>query len=634
MTDDLSGAPQGKIPIPRDTQKEEEEPFVPQKSKMPDMPVPIPAKLSDKPSHITPASSLPIKEVPAPKPILPPKPEIQKPTAPIPVAKPTLPVEPKVETLVTQPAPRPPVELPILQTPVTSPVAQKPIQEPILPVEPEILKTPTVLPLTLKMPPQAELEISKIHIEPAPAPSPKLPPVNLSYKPPIQKTSRELLDELLPMEEPTKKIVPKPSTTLPVKPMSMQDINQPATKERNIEEEIFPSPDVSEEIPTETPEELLGLGIESTEDELPSVPTPKMEIPEPILQPQEIPPSPVATPVQPIPQAQQVPQVQQTQKMQPMSPPPPPPPPPPAHYPTTTPTPANKSMFEHYKKFFMSKTVILTVLLIMIGATLVSASLYFIFSRDNGTGEIVEEEPKEQEPAIDTTPPKPLVEPDFVLENVLVEDTLESTLITALNKLKNAELTKDSIAYVPIRLEGVVIDNKAQYLKLQTFFSGLGIATPIEFFDVMESNFMLYLYTPGDEERIACQNNLVTEKDCWGPRLGMVFRVKPGYSHRLEPMLTQWMDLIKQYDSNLDRFILNSIAQMPQVPEFNEGTYRSGAVISAKEIKIHYANIPMPQYDNLELSGTALDLAVVNDMLIIATSKNSVRKIVDYILQQ
>jgi len=49
-------------------------------------------------------------------------------------------------------------------------------------------------------------------------------------------------------------------------------------------------------------------------------------------------------------------------------------------------------MFEHYKKFFMSKTVILTVLLIMIGATLVSASLYFIFSRDNGTGEIVEEE--------------------------------------------------------------------------------------------------------------------------------------------------------------------------------------------------------------------------------------------------
>jgi len=42
----------------------------------------------------------------------------------------------------------------------------------------------------------------------------------------------------------------------------------------------------------------------------------------------------------------------------------------------------------------------------------------------------------------------------------------------------------------------------------------------------------------------------------------------------------------------------------------------------------------MPQYDNLELSGTALDIATVNDMLIIATSKNSMRKIIDYILQQ
>ena len=605
MADDLADVPQDKIPVP------EEKPTTPKKIKT-DMPQT--AKTAVK--HLSEIHK------PTPKPVMP-EPPVHLPIqVPPPVPKPPVPEPPKPITPFEMPVSPKPQPL----TPPIKPVPEPIIQPPKIYAPPEPPEMPAPKPYFVKPP-----------LEPMQAP--KAPPPQL----PVQKTSRELLDELLPMEEPVRKPMPAPKlpTTPPVQPMQdiqpvVKTIPEVEIKNKDLEEEIFPSPQIQEEIPTETPEELLGLKIEELEEEMPPVPQPpKMEIPESILRPKETPPAPLpispAPPPPPIlpmpPAAPPAPPAPQA----PLAPPPAPPAPPQS---PLRPTFAKPSIFAPFKKLLISKTVLLTALLVIFGAALVSTSLYLIFSRDEEPGQIVEEEPKQEEPNIDTTPPTPLVNPDFVLENVSVEDALENSLITAINKLKTAELTKDSIAYVPIRLEGVVVDNKAQFLKLQTFFSGLGIATPIEFFDIMEPDFMLYLYTPGDEERIACQNNLVAEKDCWGPRLGMVFRVKPGYSHRVDPILTQWIDLIRQYDSNIDKFILNDIAQMPQEKIFNEGTYKSQAVLKAKTVKINYVNIPMPQYDNLELSGTALDIATVNDMLIIATSKNSMRKIIDYILQQ
>jgi len=449
----------------------------------------------------------------------------------------------------------------------------------------ELPNTKTQTPPPLEPKPQIP---SQQAVEPMPSVPPSSPPQPES----AQKTSRELLDELLPMDESSENIknVPKTPMDLPTEPQ--QNKSMETDRPNNLEEEIFPSPKLEEEPPTETPEELLGINAEKPAEQPPTTtPQPPVQTPTP-------PPAPPATPTQ-----------------QPYVPP--------------TSPPGKKS-------FFLSKTMILTIILVIIGAALTGAGLYyFVLSGDEEPTETPNDEPVEtpdETPVVDTTPPAPFVTPDFMLENISVQDALEGSLTTMLNSLKNSALTADTITYVPIRLAGVTVDNKAQYLKLQTLFSGLNISTPIDFFEIFESDFMLYIYTSANEERVACQNNLVTEGECWGPRVGIVFKAKAGNANQLPTILDQWKDIVEASSSNLEAFLLSDIAQMPETLEFGEGIYVSDAVLSAPDVAVYFANIPMPKYDNLELSGTALDFAIVDDMLIFATSKNSLNKMIDYIL--
>src|SRR3990167_7325720 len=403
--------------------------------------------------------------------------------------------------------------------PTPLPVHSLPTEE--TPKPPILKSSPTPLP-----------PLPQIKLEAQPTTTHATPPINLPFQ---KKSSRDILDELLPMED------NEFASTQP------QKIVLPGTEkeEERIEQEIFPSPNF-----------------------------PKQNTPTP----------PLLT----------------TTKMK-------------------------------RKKIFLSKTILLTTSFVVIGAVLVGGGLYFIFSNKDDSQ--VSQEPEkidtEKTEDLDLTPPKALVSPDFILENIVVQDALKNTLLGMFDDLKQANFTKNTITYVPIRLKGVVVDRKAQFLKLQTFFSGLDIAYPKELFDAVESNFMLYIYSPGDEERIACQNNLVSEEECYGPRLGIVIQAQEGKQEQLTKLMTEWTDVAKT--SGLEQFVLNSLTKLPSETVFEQGVYKSTNVPSAPEVAVHYMNLQMAKYNNLGLSGTALDFAVLGNKLILATSKNSMRKIIDYI---
>ena len=458
---------------------------------------------------------------------------------------------------------------------------------------------------------------------------------------PEPKTSRDILDELLPIEDKNAKaqsspiISEKKSVSIAKSvPTSMppQRVTLPGQISKSsdiLKEEIFPSPSMKEDH-QETPEELLGLTQKPVSpqklnsqpapptslDEVGKIDGPSSQIPKP---PEFIPtPENLKPPIQ-------ISKTIDPQKTHPIK----------ETYKAPTPPPLSVSPKSPKKrKLFLSKSLILTSLSVLIGASLFGTILYLVLSGDESdtkidTTEKIEEIKEKIE--IDITPPPALIAVDFVISNVTVENTLQDTLEKLLEDLKEATIPPDTINYVPIRLEGVVINQKAQYLGATSFLNSLNIITPANLTDILQSNFMLYLYSPGEEERIACQNNLVTEKECWGLRLGLVLKVQPEAKKELQNILSQWLTIAE--NANLDTLILNDLAQIPTDAVFQQGIYQSQSVPLAPEIVIHYINAPMEKYDNLELSGTALDFAIIDDMLILATSKNSMRKMIDYILQ-
>ncbi|MDX1535306.1 MAG: hypothetical protein R3346_00900 [Candidatus Spechtbacterales bacterium] len=254
---------------------------------------------------------------------------------------------------------------------------------------------------------------------------------------------------------------------------------------------------------------------------------------------------------------------------------------------------------------------------------------YILLTGDSETptNEVVSENNNNEENTeeVDPTPPDPLIRPDFIRE-VTVGDTTEKTLKSVLSMLpeQNQKPSSESITHIPIRLKGVVNENgEAKYLNAEEFISGLNIETPEDFFSSVDSDFMLYMYQPGEEERIMCQNNLVSEESCYGPRLGMIFKASETPAKPLTQIIEEWQ--AGATESSLDILALNDLVTTPENIQFSTENYE-GTPIS-------YTNLPMPSYNNLTLSTTSIDFVTIENYMLVSTSKNSATKMVDRIIQ-
>lgn len=275
-----------------------------------------------------------------------------------------------------------------------------------------------------------------------------------------------------------------------------------------------------------------------------------------------------------------------------------------------------------------NKKFLLLGVLGLVGAIIVGAIIYILISGSDPENSIIDDTPPDNQNGeqVISTPPNPLFTPDLIQE-VSVANERRATLIRTLDILSEQDQgpSPGSITYIPIRLKDVVVDgNKAKYLNAEEFLGGLGISTPENFFDSVDPEFTLYMYQATEEERVLCQNNLVTENSCFGPRLGVVFKHKGENSTPVDQLVEEWKAMTPE--SNLEVLALNSLAVVPSDTTYSTESYEG--------IDISYINLPMPSYNNLRLSATSIDMATIGEYILISTSKNSTLSAIDRIIEE
>ena len=491
---------------------------------------------------------------------------------------------------------------------------------------------------------------------PEPRPERTAPP-SYTYRPPGPRTDKpEDLEKLLPLEDEHIE-GPKNQETAPISEnkqieKTKKQISGPTKPMTDLESEIFPKPTQEQEPPVspEAGRDELTFAEASADRQTPGPQTPPSNLPTELglTPPEEAPSSEVKeeTPEQILgmekpsfPAApSSTPQEFPAESEQEIAPPAPPefaPGDSIAFPPTSVPRAPEGGFAQQPKKSIPNIALIIGALVIL-GAVIAGGAAFLIFGGEEITEEPSGEEPlpEPEEPGEQAVPvPQALFTPDFVQE-LSVRDTLESTLRGVLRSVEEGgnSYPQSSITYLPIKLPGSTQADD-QFLTAQTFMSGLNLAVPEGFFDVVRPTFMLFLFGSEDGERIGCQNNLVSEASCYGPRLGLVFEAQEGRETQITAMMEQWMSL-QNSQSNIDALILTDLVEIPEPVVFESVNYQSQAILNAPTIKINYANLPMPSYDGLALSSTSLDFAIQGNNILFTTSKRSMEIIIDRLLQE
>jgi len=235
------------------------------------------------------------------------------------------------------------------------------------------------------------------------------------------------------------------------------------------------------------------------------------------------------------------------------------------------------------------------------------------------------------------SPPTSLITVDANQE-IVIDNFEKDTILAALQALSDTiSYPPESLTYLPVRMAQLSADGQPRYLSIFGFFTILEIEMPQGLAASVEPDLMLYLYTPGEEERQICENNNFETSDgttrpfhdsCFGPRLGIIMRAQEGQQEGLTNFAVRWAELlVDRYRANQKPtlgVLLLSRDRLVQDP-FQSTTYTN--------ITKTLAEVPV-QYINLPISPIALNFAVARDMLLIGTSKNSLFSLLDKITQE
>ena len=181
-------------------------------------------------------------------------------------------------------------------------------------------------------------------------------------------------------------------------------------------------------------------------------------------------------------------------------------------------------------------------------------------------------------------------------------DVLKLADPVSLVNLISQQFPSDTIVVLRVKNEN------GDDVKMSLLNKALAINLPTKVMSVLTNDYNLFVYLPTDNEKMDCQQALITGKECFGPRLGLVFKLKDGQA-----------GLVKD---ELDRIPMeNLIHSLTSIFLFNLDKMATPSETTYRDIKVRYVNLP--------ISTMSLDYAVANDYLIIATSKNSFHKVID-----
>ncbi|MBI2462956.1 MAG: hypothetical protein HYV65_01825 [Candidatus Spechtbacteria bacterium] len=182
----------------------------------------------------------------------------------------------------------------------------------------------------------------------------------------------------------------------------------------------------------------------------------------------------------------------------------------------------------------------------------------------------------------------------------------ESFLVEQLRALEHSINSPKTITYLPIKK---LTDNS--YLQTKELLSLLNVQLPQTLIDSLDPAPMLYIYTPGEEEKNKCTEINNFDISCYSSRLGIIFKILPAHE-------TAVQNTISDQEQNLVQLFMPIILGSPlfdQTTGWKTANYTGFSISYPAGIIVRYNNMP--------ISPTGLNYALVNDYLLIATSKNS-----------
>lgn len=208
--------------------------------------------------------------------------------------------------------------------------------------------------------------------------------------------------------------------------------------------------------------------------------------------------------------------------------------------------------------------------------------------------------------ALPPSPPSPLL-PVSIQETLILKNTgpdeFSSMISESLKKIRPANTIR------PIFLAIGTNSTPQKYLELSEATRSLNVFIPATILPYIQ-DYNLFLYTAGQKEKSSCDGNGISDPRCWGPRMVLVLRLAK--TDDITSKLHAWEKTMIQ---DLNALILAQSNEVSQ--EFQDFFYKGQLV----------------RYKNLETSTITVNYTIINDLLIIGTSKESISSALDTLLQ-
>ena len=178
-----------------------------------------------------------------------------------------------------------------------------------------------------------------------------------------------------------------------------------------------------------------------------------------------------------------------------------------------------------------------------------------------------------------------------------------------IDALRDLQFAPGTITHVAIKYTA---GGQARYLALTELFQTLQIDAPPVLSDYKD--FTLYSYSPGIEEEMLCKGEGILRGSCYGPRLGFVIKLQEPQDGLLTKDSAR--NIMQEWEKTISEDMVPIILDVTEYrarKEFSFGLYKNS--------QTRFINLPLPS--------TSVDWLIVDNYLIIATSKNSARAAVD-----
>ena len=153
-----------------------------------------------------------------------------------------------------------------------------------------------------------------------------------------------------------------------------------------------------------------------------------------------------------------------------------------------------------------------------------------------------------------------------------------------------------------------VKNEKGQDVNFSLLSKALGIKLPETILSSLEENYNFLIYLPDGREKVSCQQSLINQPECFGARIGLVIKIKDGK-----------IDSVK---NELNREKMDNLADdWSPLFLFSPLNHSTSSETIYHNVKARYINLP--------ISTMTLDYAIIDNYLVVVTSKNFLYQVVD-----